>query len=58
VRVADFQIYELLAGIFRLDSCGCIFDGGTESDTDETENRAVAFAYAEDVVLEVGAGCT
>ena len=53
MRVADLQVYELLPLVLGLDGGGCVFDRGTEADADEAEDGAVAFAYAEDVVLEV-----
>jgi hypothetical protein len=57
MRVSNLQIYELLAGVFGLDgSCG-VLNGSTETDSDESEDGAVAFADAKDVVLEVCAGC-
>ena len=33
------------------------FDGGAVADADEAEDGGVAFGDAEDVVVEVGAGC-
>lgn len=56
MRVSDFQVHELLALEFRLDSGSGSLDGGTETNTDEAENSAVAFTDAENVILQVCAG--
>jgi hypothetical protein len=58
VRVAHFQVDELLTWELGLDGRSGGFDRGTETDTHETENGAVSFADTEDVVLEVCPGCT
>jgi hypothetical protein len=56
VRVSDLEVYKLLAGVLGLNGGGRGFDGGSVADTVEAEDGRVAFADAEDVVLEVGAG--
>jgi hypothetical protein len=56
VRVPDLQIYVFLIGVFGLDGGSGIFDGSTVTNTVEAEDGRVAFADAEDVVLEVGTG--
>jgi hypothetical protein len=58
VRVADLQVDELLPRELRLDGGSCVFDRGTETDTDKAKDSAVSFADAKDVVLEVCACCT
>lgn len=55
VRVSDLQVHVLLAGVLWLDGRGFRLDRRSVSDSDETEDGRVAFADAEDVVLEVGA---
>lgn len=53
MRVANLEVDKLLAGELGLDGSRGVFDAGTETDTDEAQDGAVAFADAEDVVLEV-----
>lgn len=55
MRVSNLQVHELLAGELGFDRGGGVFNRGTETDTDEAQDGAVAFADAEDVVLEVSA---
>lgn len=55
--VSNLQIYELLTRVFGLDCRSSGLDGRTITDTIEAENRGMALADAEDVVLEVGASC-
>ncbi len=55
MRVADFEGDEFLAGVGGLLGKGGGLDGRAVADADEAEDGGVAFAYAEDVVLEVGA---
>lgn len=57
MRVADFQVDELLAGEGRRDGRSGRFDCGSIPYADETQDRGVSFGDAEDVVVEVGAGC-
>lgn len=56
--VANLQVDELLPGKLGGDGSRGVFDGSTETDTNEAQDRAVAFADAEDVVLEVCACCS
>ena len=58
VRVAEFQVNELLAGVGGRDGRGGGFDGGAVADADEAENAHVAGGDAGDGVLEEGAGCS
>lgn len=55
MRESDLQVDVLLAVVFGGDGRGGVFDAGAVSDADEAEDGGVAFAYAGDVVLEVGA---
>lgn len=58
MRIPYFQGQELLAFELGLDGgCGRL-DSGSVTYTDETQDRSVAFANAEDVVVEVGACCS
>ncbi len=57
MRIADFQGDELLARVGGGGGDGGGFDGGAVADADEAEDGGVAFGDAEDVVVEVGAGC-
>lgn len=58
MRVADLEVDELLAGELGFDRGRSVLDAGTETNADEAQDGAVAFADAEDVVLEVSAGCS
>lgn len=58
MRIADFEGDEFLTIVFGLFRDGFIFDGGTVADADEAQDGGVAFADAEDVVLEVGSDGT
>jgi len=55
VRVADFEGDEFLPRVGGLLGQGGGLDGRAVADADEAEDGGVTFAYAEDVVLEVGA---
>jgi hypothetical protein len=58
MRVPNLQVDKLLAGELGRNGSRGVFDGRTETDTDEAQDCAVAFANAKDVVLEVGACCS
>lgn len=56
--VADLQVDKLLPREFGGNGGRGVFDRRTETNTNEAQDRAVAFADAEDVVLEVCACCS
>jgi hypothetical protein len=53
MRIPDFQIHKLLTFVLGFLGCGGALDCRAVSYAYESENRGVAFADAEDVVLEV-----
>lgn len=57
MRVADFQDDELLPCEGRRDGRSGRFYAGSIPYADEAQNCGVSFGDAEDVVVEVGAGC-
>lgn len=58
VGEADLERHELLARIRWAHGCRVGFDGGSVSDTDETEHTNVALGNTGDVILEQRAGST
>ena len=54
VRIAHFEVYELLAGVFGGDGCGIGDDFGSVAHADETEDGGMAFGNSEDMVCEIG----